>query len=157
MKQFPQGIFQSIEWLIKQVEKLKYQISQVGSSISVDGTTIQGAGTVADPLKSYSSFECITYSGAAIDLTSSTNNLFLIINDTGIAGNDLTFPPVVAGKKITIVNQTGFTFDILAPIPVDVDGTPTSGIATGALMEVIGVTNSITSTSFWLITNFRTV
>ena len=33
MKQFPQGIFQSIEWLIKQVDKLKKILGKIQESI----------------------------------------------------------------------------------------------------------------------------
>ena len=161
MKQFPQGIFKTLDWLVKQVDRLKYQVANPAPSglttVEVDGITVQGSGTPASPLTAYTTVQGIIYGGSAIDLSASTANFFLITNDTGLAGADITLPSPVNGRRIGLLNQTGFSFDITAPIPVDVDGTPTSVLGTEQYMEIIGLTNAITSTTYWQIISFRTV
>ena len=116
MKNFPQGIFQSIEWLIKQVDRLKYQVVHTPNngggggltSVSTDGYTVQGNGTSGNPLTSYESM--YSYGAGNISL----QNLYTIhyiydSGDQGITQSDVYFPSSpVLGQKITIINACGF-------------------------------------------------
>ena len=117
MKNFPQGIFQSIEWLIKQVDKLRYQISNSGGggSVVTDGTTVQGNGTLGSPLKSYESVQnYANSSGVTIQLLDSYT--FHYIYDGGDLGTTscTIYAPINAaiGQKLTLANKSGFNADL---------------------------------------------
>lgn len=151
MKNFPQGIFQTLNWLVKQVEILKYQAANPvtppinGGSIAVDGVTIQGNGDIV-PLSSNMQIEYIPYQGTNINIPTSKSFIY-IYNDVGTASSNIIFPSVVQGFHLIVINMSGFNLtpsDGTAPPNspvVDIDGGQNNFLlSTSSLFEYIGTT-----------------
>lgn len=149
MKNFPQGIFQTLNWLVKQVDLLKYQVANPvtppinGGSIAVDGVTIQGNGDIV-PLSSNMQIEYIPYQGSNINIPTSKSFIY-IYNDSGIAGSNIIFPSVTLGFRLIVINMSGFNLtpsDGTAPPNspvVDIDGGQNnSDLGSSSLFEYIG-------------------
>lgn len=152
MKNFPQGIFQTLDWLVKQVDKLKYQISQLsggGGTVAVDGVTVQGDGDVT-PLSSKMQVEKIGYQGS--DITIPTDKSFIYIySDTGMAGGNIVFPSVVQGFHLIVANMSGYSLTVTSSNVIDFDLGAMTNFATGDLYQFMGTPDG------WMIIGYKQV
>lgn len=155
MKQFPQGIFQTLDWLVKQVDRLKYQVANPAPSglttVEVDGITVQGNGTNAsNPIKSLMLSETYGMSdqGTLTLGDFPTKSVFLVNQDLNVfptGPTDIVFPTVVDGLRLIIINNTGFSMNVSGsgtPILDPTGATYTTSLLNGRTYEVIGINNS---------------
>ena len=156
MKQFPQGIFQTLNWLVKQVDLLKYQVANLVTpptpptngggltSVAVDGLTVQGDGNIV-PLSSKMQVEYIGYTGGTITISSDKNFIY-IFNDNALENGTIVFPSLEVGLQLIIINMTNYNLQPWdgSSIPVvsnivDIDLGQNNGVlATSSLYEYIG-------------------
>jgi len=158
MKNFPQGIFQTLDWLMKEFKKMLYKLTNLEStvaslqtsklsSVEVDGITTQGNGILGNPVKSLMLSQVYEMSdGGSLTLADfPTKTVFLVNQDLGVpptGSTGIVFPTVVDGLRLIIMNNTGFGMTVSGsgtPILNAAGATYTTNLDNSKTYEVIGI------------------
>lgn len=157
MKNFPQGIFQTLDWLTKEFKKILYKVTSletlVGSKLDYvvnDGVTLQGNGTNGDPLKSIMASQIINVSVATTSVLLSdypTKTIFVFNADTfdpPVSNFLLTLPSTQNnnGIRLIIVNNTAVGMDLYNSTLYKFDGTSLATLNSQNIYEIISIENS---------------
>lgn len=107
MAQYPQGIFQSLQWLLKKVKVLalaKQPVYNIGSIATGTTYTIQGRGV-------YAAVSAGTGKIAFPDPALYQGQTIMLIAVTGLINIDATYAPVTASGTLTATAAAGtYTF-----------------------------------------------
>ncbi len=167
MKQFPQGIFQTLDWLMKEFKKMLYKLTNLEStvaslqtsklsSVEVDGITVQGNGIVGNGLKSLMLSQTYDMSdqGTLTLGDFPTKSVFLVNPDANVppAGpTSIVFPTVVDGLKLVIINNTGQNMNVSGSgaSVVNAGGSTASSLLNDRTYEIVGI-----NTAWYILSRF---
>jgi hypothetical protein len=168
MKQFPQGIFQTLNWLVKQVDLLKYQVANPVTpptpptpggltTVEVDGITVQGNGiSSSNPIKSLMLSQTYDMSdqGSLTLGDFPTKSVFLVNADANVppvGPTDIVFPTVVDGLRLIIINNSGYQMNISVSgaSVVNAGGSTASSLLNDRTYEIVGI-----NTAWYILSRF---